>query len=66
MKKAAICIDDWKLPVFRKILDAEGYKYTETNALNGVIILSVSTENIAKLVPVVELMNKEAAKIKMQ
>jgi hypothetical protein len=29
VKKAAVAIDAWKLPIFKKHLDAAGYKYEE-------------------------------------
>ena len=61
MKKAAIVIDAWKLPIFKKTLDAEGYKYSEhIGPGKYCITLKVETDSIAKLQPVVERMNKEA------
>ncbi len=62
MKKAAIVIDDWKLPIFKKTLDSEGYEYSERRGpAKGCITLSVETDSIAKLQPIVERMNYEAA-----
>jgi len=63
MKKAAIVIDDWKLPIFKRILEEEGYQFTQHNGpVDGCITLDVRTESIAKLKPVVERMNAEAAR----
>ncbi len=61
MKTAAIVIGDWKLSIFKKTLDNEGYKYSEHNGpVKGCITLKVETDSIAKLNPVVERMNKLA------
>jgi len=63
--KAAIVIDSWKLSIFKKTLDEEGYKYTEFNGpTDDCITLQVITGSIAKLKPVVERMNAEAARSK--
>jgi len=65
MSKAGIIIDDWKLPIFKKTLDNKGYTYTEHHGpTEGCITLSVETDNIAKLTPLVKKMNKEAARSK--
>ena len=62
MKKAAIVIDDWKLPIFKEALDAEGYEYEEIKGpTHKCITLRVETDSIAKLVPIVKRMNQEAA-----
>lgn len=64
--KAAIVLDDWKLSVFKKILDREGYNYSQhSGPMEGCITLQVETDSIAKLKPIVELMNAEAVKTKM-
>ena len=61
MKKAAIVIDDWKLSIFKKTLDSEGYEYKEIKGPGpNCITLTVKTDNIAKLRPIVEKMNREA------
>lgn len=66
MKKAAIVLDDWKLAVFKRILDEEGYCYTQTaGPFTGSVTLTVETDSIAKLTPVVERMNAEARAGKM-
>lgn len=63
MKTAAIVIDDWKLSIFQKTLDKEGYKYsTHKGITSDTLTLKVETETIGKLEPIVERMNLEAAK----
>lgn len=65
MKTAAIVLDNWKLPIFKKTLDREGYKYSQHKGLtDDTTTLKVETESIAKLQPVVERMNAEAARLK--
>lgn len=65
MKTAAIVIDDWKLTIFKKTLDSEGYKYTEHNGpAQGCITLKVKASSISALKPIVKRMNAEAAKSK--
>ena len=61
MKTAAIVIDAWKLPIFKKTLDIEGYKYSEhIGPGKYCITLKVKTDSIANLYLIVERMNKEA------
>ena len=53
MKTAAIVLDSWKLSIFKKTLDAEGYKYSEHKSpVPGCITLKVKTDSIAKLKPI--------------
>ena len=62
--KAGIAVDDWKLPVFRKILTEEGYTYTDGGALTPTTtLLTVETDNILKLKNVLEKCQREARKI---
>ena len=64
-KTAAIVIDDWKLSIFKKTLDKEGYEYTQHPGITPcTITLKVTTDSIAKLQPIVERMNVEAAESK--
>ncbi|MCK5504063.1 MAG: hypothetical protein KAJ10_02815 [Thermodesulfovibrionia bacterium] len=66
MKIAGIVIDDWKLSIFKKTLDKEGYEYTEHKGLTKkTLILKVKTDSIAQLQPIVERMNAEAARSRM-
>lgn len=63
MKTAAVVIDDYKLPVFKKHLDTANYKYTKGPGLTeGTLILSVEYDWAAKLKPIIEAANKECRK----
>ena len=63
MKKAAIAIDAWKLPIFSRILVEKGYHYTEGPGLTkGTLHLYVHTDNMQALAQTVLACNKEAAK----
>lgn len=63
MKKAAIAIDAWKLPIFSRKLVAEGYHYTEGPGLTkGTLFLYVHTDNMQALAQTVLACNKEAAR----
>jgi len=33
--KAGVAVDDWKLPVFRKLLSEAGFEFTECPGLTG-------------------------------
>lgn len=62
MKKAAIAIDNWKLSIFKKHLDAAGYNYTEHPGLTqDTLVLRVNYEQITDLQPVVEAANAACA-----
>jgi len=61
--KAAIAVDNWKLPVFRKLLEAAGYEYTDAGPLTGdTTILTVETNNILALKGVLEKCQAECRK----
>ncbi len=63
MKKAAIAIDAWKLPIFSRNLVAKGYHYTEGPGLTkGTLLLYVETDNLQALGQTVLACNQEAAK----
>lgn len=63
MKKAGVLIDSYKLPVFKRHLDADGYSYTEQPGMtSGTILLTVSFNWVAELKPVIEAANAEASK----
>jgi hypothetical protein len=67
MKKAAILIDAYKLPVFEDDLTKAGFTYTVCNGVTSdTLLISVETETIAKLQPVVERANKRARDEKAQ
>lgn len=58
--KAAIAIDDWKLPVFRRILEAAGFKYEDAGAFGGPhTMLTVETDEIKRLSSVLEECHRE-------
>ena len=62
MKTAAVAIDNWKLPTFKRHLDAAGYAYTEgPGVTHDTLILSVKYEWVADLKPIIETANKECA-----
>lgn len=63
MKKAAIAIDDWKLPIFERHLQQAGYTFTNAGGLTPkTLILTVRTDNLAALAEVVKAANTEAAR----
>ena len=65
MKKAAVVIDDWKLPVFRRHLDAAGRTYMEGPVITAdTLLLQVQYEWVADLKPIIEAANKECANAK--
>jgi len=48
--RIGIAIDDWKLPVFKKILSREGFEYTEGSGVTGdTVILYIETKDTTKL-----------------
>ncbi len=45
MKKAAVVVDDWKLPIFRKVLEDAGFTYKDAGEFAvGTTILHVPYE----------------------
>jgi hypothetical protein len=64
-KKAAVVFDDWKLPIFKKHLDAAGYKYEESVPFTpDTLVLKVHYEWAHKLTPIIEAANRECAELK--
>ena len=59
--KAGIVVDDWKLPIFKKGLDDNGYRYTETPAVNDTTVLSVEFDSRDKIETLVRGLNTKAA-----
>lgn len=60
MKKAAIIIDRWKLPIFKKHLGAAGYSYIEQRALiKDLLTLTIKFEWIADLKPIIDAAEAE-------
>lgn len=62
MKTAGVVIDDWKLPIFKKHLDAAGWIYTEHSGVtDDTLTLKVQCEWIGDLQPIIEAANRECA-----
>lgn len=65
MQKAAIAIDSWKLPVFKKHLKKSGYAFSKDAGVTpDCLTLTVETDNTIKLQQVVEAANNECARSK--
>ena len=63
--KAGIAVDDWKLPVFRRRLEAAGYSYTDAGRLIGdTTLLQVETNDMLKLKKVLEECQAECREMK--
>lgn len=61
--KAAIAIDEWKLPIFERHLSQSCYKFDNNGMMtDSTMILSVHTDNLEALSIVVKAANDEAAK----
>lgn len=66
-KKAAVCLDDWKIPVFRKHLDAAGYKYDDPVPFSpGTSIFQVHYEWVHDVQPIIEAAQRECAERKQE
>ena len=53
--KAGIAVDNWKLPVFRKLLTEAGYEFQDGGALTAdATLLTVETNDMLKLKKVIE------------
>lgn len=53
-------IDDWKLPIFKRILDDAGYVYKQAPGLTeNTVNLMVEYDFVAKLQPFIEKAQKE-------
>ena len=64
-KKAAVAIDAWKLPVFKKHLDAAQCAYKVGPGITGdTLIITVQYEWVAELKPIIEAANKECAMLR--
>lgn len=61
MLKAAICIDDWKLPVFERHLAKAGYTFKQgPGVTDDTLMLTVNTLSLKELGEVVKAANNEA------
>jgi hypothetical protein len=60
--RAAIAIDDWKLPIFERHLSQAGYAYARSVGVTpDTLFLYVETEQLEPLAIVVKAANDEAA-----
>ncbi len=67
MKTAGVVLDSWKLPVFKRHLDAAGYSYTEMpGPVAGTLLFQVEYEWVHTLKPIIEAAEKECKKGKRQ
>ena len=64
MKKVGIVIDSWKYWIFKRILDANGYKFEEDNTSARFTVLTIETEDAGKLQPFIDQAYEEAARSK--
>ena len=61
-RKAAVVIDNWKLPIFERHLLASGYQFNKADGLTpSSMVLSVQTTNLQALALIVKAANTEAA-----
>jgi hypothetical protein len=61
-KVAGTVLDDWKLPVFKKHLDAAGYTYEEPVPFTaGTSVLRIHYEWVHELKPIIEAAQRECA-----
>lgn len=65
MKKAAVIIDKWKLPVFERMLKEEGFDFKIVAKWPPeCLTLRVDTKTIAELAPVIKKINETAKESK--
>lgn len=65
--KAAIAIDDWKLPIFERHLSEAGYAFEQTPGVTeNTLILMVHALSVKELEKVVRAANTEAGKRRLQ
>jgi hypothetical protein len=59
-KTAAVAVEEWKVPIFRKHLDEAGYAYEGPTPLRpGIVVLKVRYEWVHELKPVIEAAQRE-------
>jgi hypothetical protein len=62
-KVVAVCIDAWKLPIFKQRLDAAGYTYEDPVPFTlGTLLIKVEYEWVHELQPIIEMAQHECAK----
>jgi hypothetical protein len=62
VKKIAIAIDNWKLPIFDRHLSQAGYTYAQVPFTDGTMLLKAETTNAQALAQVTLAANTEAAR----
>lgn len=63
MKTAGVVVDDYKVPTFKRVLDAAGYSYTEGKGPTaGTTVLQVKYTWVGTLKPVIEQAERESKK----
>lgn len=66
MKKAAICIDEWKLEIFTEELKADGYEFEKHAGVTAdTLTLTVWTDSADRLKTTVARAQKRCARRKM-
>lgn len=67
MRKAAIAIDGWKLPIFKQHLADAGYTFEQSPGLTeNTLTLTVITASVKELEIIVRAANNESRKRKLQ
>lgn len=67
MLRAAIGIDDWKLPIFERYLSEAGFTYEQGAGVTAdTLMLYVETDDLNRLAQVVKTANTAAARRKLQ
>lgn len=59
MKSIGIVIDDWKLKIFQKHLDAAGLTFEQKELMKGTLLLTIKIESKELLWPIVTAAMKE-------
>lgn len=66
-KKAGVVIDNWKLPVFKRVLDDAGFAYEQAPGVTkDTITLMVEYDFVSKLQPYIENAQNECRKRKRE
>lgn len=67
MKTVGVVMDDWRVTVFRRHLDAAGYEYSEhPGPTPNTRILKVTCEWVHKLKEIIDAAEAECAQIKTE
>lgn len=63
--RVGIAVDSWKFDIFVKMLIEADYEFSDTKITEGVILLSIETENVNELSKLVAKANNACARSKM-